>query len=76
MKNSSKQETTKQIDKSGEAYNKCLSYFEEIQYQSEEIGKTKLEPFNIEKCERIRTLYKKNEKQFHELIEVIANELV
>jgi len=42
--------------------------FEKIQSNSEEIGKLKLEPFNIKTVERVRAIYRENDTLFKTLI--------
>lgn len=59
---------TKVLEKSGPVCEKARDVFEKIQMNSEEIGKMKLSPFEHKIIERVRAIYKENERLFLELV--------
>lgn len=48
--------------------------FEKIMVNSEEVGKLKLEPFNVATVERCRALYRENEKLFASMVDILSGE--
>lgn len=61
MSSTSKLKTTSQQEPSGDL---SRALFEKIMSNSEEIGKMKIEPFNIQIVEKCRAMYRENEKLF------------
>jgi hypothetical protein len=59
---------TKVQEKSGPVSDKARDVFEKIMMNSEEIGKMKLSPFEHKIIERVRAIYKENERLFLELV--------
>jgi hypothetical protein len=72
MSNLSKSETTKQTEKFGPDFELAKALFEKIQQISEDIGKKKVEPFNIRTVEQVRAMYKENEQLFKQLTEALV----
>ena len=73
MTNSSKSRTTQAQAKSGQDFNEfAKAVFEKIMSNSEEIGKLKLEPFNVKTVERVRAIYRENDKLFLDLMKGIG----
>lgn len=72
MSNSSKSRTTNQTPKSGQDFDSyAKAVFEKIQINSEEIGKLKMEPFNVATVERVRAFYRENDRLFIDLMKGI-----
>lgn len=61
MNSTSKLKTTSQQAGSGDL---SRALFEKIMSNSEDIGKMKLEPFNIQIVEKCRAMYRENDKLF------------
>lgn len=71
MSNTSRSKTPTKTEQSGQSFDdKHRPYFEKIMSNSEEIGKMKMEPFNVKTLERVRAFYRENEKLFRELMEL------
>lgn len=54
-------------------FKKARAIFEKVQMNGEEIGKLKLEPFSIQAVERVRAIYKENERLIDEVLRSIKS---
>ena len=52
--------------------NLARAIFEKIMTNSEEIGKMKMQPFNVQTVERCRAMFRENDKLFIQLSEVLS----
>jgi len=71
MSSTSKSKTTNQQEQSGDL---SRALFEKIMSNSEDIGKMKLEPFNIQIVEKCRAMYRENEKLFMALEKAVLEQ--
>lgn len=46
--------------------------YEKIQMNAEDIGKKKMEQFNIRTVEQVRAIYKENDRLFNQLVGVLT----